>query len=203
MYKYVFNFCQDDTPKSPTGIFIRSKSGGVITVKGNGADNVYPPGPIRDLIIKTVVYNETFSLSFTSPGEDLNTGKISQYIIFYSTNRTLLNNLTPSSNVSKVTETMLSCNCTLDPLPALQRVNVNISSSSFDVVTEFNFRILAVDNGGKTSTSNVVVFVPSPEISLNDLGLTWGIAIAIVIGSMGGTFMIAGAVIWHKWYYEW
>ena len=190
---------------SPTGIFVRSKSGGVITVKGNGGGDVYPPAPIRDLVIKPLVYNESFSLSFTSPGADLNIGMVSQYIIFYSNNRTLLDNLTPSSNVSKVTEGMLSCNCTLDPMPALHKVDLNISSSFFDVMTEFNFRILAVDNGGKTSTSNVVLFVPSPEpqISFSDLGLTWGIAIAIVIGSMGGTFMIAGAVIWHKWYYEW
>ena len=35
------------------------------------------------------------------------------------------------------------------------------------------------------------------------VGLTWGIAIAIVLGSMGGTFLVAGSVMWHKWYYEW
>ena len=35
------------------------------------------------------------------------------------------------------------------------------------------------------------------------VGLTWGIAIAIFLGSMGGTFLVAGSVMWHKWYYEW
>ena len=34
-------------------------------------------------------------------------------------------------------------------------------------------------------------------------GLTGGVIAGIIIGSMGGTFLIAGAVFWHKKHYGW
>lgn len=37
----------------------------------------------------------------------------------------------------------------------------------------------------------------------NGVGMTWGIAIAIFIGAVGGTLLIVGTVMWHKWYYDW
>ena len=82
---------------SETGVFTRSKSGGVITIKGNTGNNIYPPAPIRDLILKDNINKDNFNLSFTSPGEDLNSGIISEYLIFYSENRTLLEELSPTN----------------------------------------------------------------------------------------------------------
>jgi len=201
---------KDDTPMSPTGDFTRSKSGGVITVQGDGkGDNLYPPGPIRDLILTQIFDNSTFTLSFTFPGEDLNTGTVEQYFIFYSNNTADLQDLTPNSVVDSITEDMLDCDCTLDPEPALTQNFLYINGSYFEPGMEYNFRVLAVDAGGKSSASNVVAFVPLPTPKGSDPvqrtgdGLTWGIAIAIVFGACGGTLLIAGTVIWHKWYYEW
>ena len=65
------------------------------------------------------------------------------------------------------------------------------------------FRVLAVDAGDKTSVSNVAVYAPNPQGALEDLGLTAGIVAAIAIGAFAGTFLIAGAVFWHKKNYGW
>ena len=115
-------------------MFTRSKSGGVITVKGNTGNNIYPPATIRDLILTDNVYKDNFNLSFTSPGEDLNSGIISEYLIFYAENRTLLEDLSPSNdgNLTIVTEEMLDCvDCNMDPLPALSKVLLKINSTYF------------------------------------------------------------------------
>ena len=49
----------------------------MITIKGNTGNNIYPPAPIRDLILNDNIFKDNFNLSFTSPGEDLNSGTIS------------------------------------------------------------------------------------------------------------------------------
>ena len=154
-------FFKDDTPLSPTGVFSRSKSGGVITVKGNDGGNVYPPGPIRDLVILDVVEGESFNLSFTSPGDDLNSGNLNKFIVFYSKNKTELQNLTPSSNVSSITQDMLSSNASMESIPPFSNVILNIESNNFDANTEYSFRVLAVDSGLKTSKSNLVFLAPN------------------------------------------
>ena len=145
---------------APTGVFTRSRSGGVVTVKGSGAPS-YPPATVRDLIIDDIVDGQSFNLSFTSPGATLNTGTLSKYIIFFAANRTDLDNLTPTSAVSNITEGMLDCNCTLSPVSALTKVKLRVASNNFERNTEFNFRILAVNNAGKTSESNIVVYAPN------------------------------------------
>jgi len=197
---------KDDTPISPTGVFTRSKSGGVITVQGDGQSNTYPPGPIRDLILTDLAENSTFTLSFTFSGDDLNTGTVQSFSIFYSNISSDLQGLDPNSPVDFITEEMLDCDCTLDPLPPFSEKFLWVNSSFFDPEKQYYFRVLVVDNGGKTSTSNLVAFTPSPflfPVFGYGLGLTWGIAIAIFIGAMGGTLLIAGTVMWHKWYYGW
>ena len=155
---------QDDTPTSPTGVFTRSNSGGAITVLGNGQNsNTYPPGPIRDLILTDLQDNATFTLSFTFPGDDLNTGTVKNYSIFYSKNISDLQDLHPNSPVDFITEDMLNCDwCTLDPLPVFSESFLWVNSSYFDPEVQYYFRVLAVDNGGKTSTSNMVAFTPCP-----------------------------------------
>ena len=149
---------------SSTGVFTRSRTGGVISVKGKGSNNIYPPGPIRDLAVTNIVNGENFNLSFTSPGEDLNTGTIKEYKIFFATNRTELADLGPSSNVSLVTEEMLSCNCSLAPVPPLTRVQLRLNSTVFMTDTEYSFRVLAVDRGEKTSASNIVSLAPTFQV---------------------------------------
>ena len=47
---------------SPTGVFTRSNSGGVINVQGNGQKTNYPPAPIRDLVLTSQPENETFDI---------------------------------------------------------------------------------------------------------------------------------------------
>ena len=145
---------------------------------------MYPPSPIRDLAL-TQDSDTTFNLTFTFPGADLNTGNISQYLVFYSENRTMLDdltsfplanitddilfyaeNMTISSNLSIVTEDMLDCSeCDLEPREPFAVAMIRVSSSAFESETDYYFRVLAVDIEGKdakTSTSNVVVFAPSP-----------------------------------------
>ena len=146
---------------SPTGVFTRTQSGGVITVKGSNGGNIYPPAPIRDLAIIDIANGKSFNLTFTSPGEDLNTGNISDYKIFYATNRTQLDSLTPNSNISVVTDDMLMSNCSMEPLPALSKVNLRINSTFFEADSDYSFRVLAMDKDEKTSVSNVVLFAPS------------------------------------------
>ena len=128
-------------------------------MKGNDGSNVYPPGPIRDLAILDIVEGQTFNLSFTSPGDDLNTGNLTQYIIFYSSNRTDLDNLTPASIVSNITTEMLSHNTSMESIPPFTKVNLRVDSNKLVTMaeTEYSFRVLAIDSGEKTSKSNIVV----------------------------------------------
>ena len=152
-------FSQDDVSLSPTGAFTRSNSGGVITVKGKDGGNVYPPGTIRDLLILDIVEGQSFNLSFTSPGDDLNSGNLTQYIIFYSANRTHLDNLTPTSTISNITTDMLSHNTSMESVPPFTKVNLRVDKDKLVTMadTEYYFRVLAIDSGEKTSKSNVVV----------------------------------------------
>ena len=133
----------------------------MITVKGKDGGNVYPPGPIRDLVILDIVEGESFNLSFTSPGDDLNSGNLNKFIVFYSKNKTELQNLTPSSNVSSITQDMLSSNASMESIPPFSNVILNIESNNFDTNTEYSFRVLAVDSGLKTSKSNMVFLAPN------------------------------------------
>ena len=120
-----------------------------------------PPGPIRDLVATNIVNGEHFNLTFTLPGEDLNTGTVKEFRIFFATNRTDLEGLSPSSNVSQISEEMLSCDCSLESLPALSRLNLRLNSNMFESETEYSFRVLAVDQGDKTSASNFVTLAPT------------------------------------------
>ena len=149
---------KEDTPVSPTGTFTRSRSGGVITFGKTGSDNnLYPPASIRDLKLANFD-GEQFSLSFTSPGADLNTGIIEQFIIFYSTNNTHLDQLELDSILPNITTSDLACNCSLDPVPPFQVVDLTINMTNFEMDQQFFFRVLTSDQNGKhrkTSMSNV------------------------------------------------
>ena len=131
----------------------------MITVKGKDGGNVYPPGTIRDLLIMDIVEGQSFNLSFTSPGDDLNTGNLTHYIIFFSANRTDLDNLTPTSTISNITTDMLSHNTSMESVPPFTKVNLRVDKDKLLTMadTEYSFRVLAVDSGDKTSKSNVVV----------------------------------------------
>ena len=131
----------------------------MITVKGKDGGNVYPPGPIRDLVILDIVDGQSFNLSFTSPGDDLNTGNLTRYMIFYSANRTDLDNLTPTSTISNITTDMLSHNTSMESIPPFTKVNLRVDKKKFVTMedTEYSFRVLAIDSGDKTSKSNIVV----------------------------------------------
>ena len=158
----------EDTPTSPSGPFTRSRSGGVITFGQTGSsNNLYPPGPIRDLTLGHF-QGDTFQLSFTSPGADLSSGTIEQYTIFYSTNKTVLDKLDLSSRLPNITTEDLACNCTLDPLPPLERVQLTINMTSFEMEEQYYFRVLAVDQEGKeglTTVSNVAsIFLHTPAL---------------------------------------
>ena len=48
-------------------------------MRGKDGGNVYPPGPIRDLVILDNIEGETFNLSFTSPGDDLNSENLNKF----------------------------------------------------------------------------------------------------------------------------
>jgi hypothetical protein len=145
----------EDTPVSPTGTFTRSRSGGVISLGRTGPDtNIFPPGSIRDLRVGDFD-EDHFSLSFTSPGSDLNTGNISDFIIFYSKNKNELNSLNISSSVARVTMADLDCtDCTMDPLPPFSKVKLTLNLNSFIPGEQVFFRVLAIDEGKKTSLSN-------------------------------------------------
>ena len=130
-------------------------------MKGKDGGNVYPPGPIRDLVILDIVDGQTFNLSFTSPGDDLNTGNLNKFIVFYSQNKTDLQNITPSSNVSTITQDMMSSNTSMESIPPFSKVILNIESIKFDTNEEYSFRVLAVDTGLKTSKSNIVFLAPN------------------------------------------
>ena len=157
---------KEDTPVSPTGTFSRSRSGGVITFGKTGSDtNLYPPASIRDLSLANFD-GEQFSLSFTSPGADLNSGVIEQFVIFYSTNNTHLDQLEVDSTVPRITTDDLACNCSLDPRPPLEMVDLTIKMTNFEMDQQFFFRVLAADQEGKyrkTSMSNVAsIFLSIP-----------------------------------------
>ena len=100
----------------------------------------------------------------------MNSGTISEYIIFYAENRTILEDLSPfnPTNLSTVTDEMLDCtNCTLDPLPALSKVMLTINREYFEKNVPYSFRVLAVDGGDKTSYSNIVSYVANPTFQVD------------------------------------
>ena len=130
-------------------------------MRGKDGDNVYPPGPIRDLIIHNNIEEQTFNLSFTSPGDDLNSGYLNKFRVFYSPNKTELQNLNPSSNVSSITQEMMSTNTSMEKIPPFSKVMLQIESNNFDSNTEYGFRVLAIDSGQKTSKSNIVFLAPN------------------------------------------
>ena len=130
-------------------------------MRGKDVGNVYPPGPIRDFIILDNIEGQTFNLSFTSPGDDLNSGYLNKFRVFYSTNKTELQNLNPSSNVSSITQEMMSTNTSMDKIPPFSKVMLQIESNNFDSNTEYGFRVLAIDTGLKTSKSNIVFLAPN------------------------------------------
>ena len=107
-----------------------------------------------------------FSLSFTSPGDDLNTGNLTKFIIFYSINRTELHDLTPDMAVGNITQDMLSLNVSMESIPPFTKVNLMIERSFFDRHLKYYFRVLAIDLGGKTSESNFAVFAPISFVQL-------------------------------------
>ena len=110
-------------------------------MRGKDGDNVYPPGPIRDLIILDNIEGQTFNMSFTSPGDDLNSGYLNKYRVFYSQNKTELQNLNPSSNVSSITQDMMSSNASMESIPPFSNVILNIESNNFNTNTEYSFRV--------------------------------------------------------------
>jgi len=202
---------KEDSILNSTGIFSRSKSGGLISVGstiGLG-DNIYPPGKISDLRLGNMNFQEgVFDLSFTSPGADLDKGTISSYQIFYSTYNNFSSGvLQPGTDLTQISSDQLACNCNLAPVPAMQMVVLTLNMTKFAEQEQFYFIVQTTDQpiNGKHSLSNVGgIFLTNKTLpSLEDLGLTWGIAVAIVIGSMFGTFLVAGAVIWHKNHYSW
>ena len=160
----------------------------------------FPPGIISDLSMDNIQENqETFDLHFTSPGADYDIGIISAYKIFYSEEENLLSELEMNSSVASVEINNLACNCSLDPQPPLTLINLTLDMTTLPRNQMTFFRVLAQDIGGKTSLSNQEgFFIPNYP-----LGLTWGIAVAIFLGSMGATFLVVGAVLWHKWFYKW
>ena len=167
---------KEDTPLQPTGIFSRSASGGVITFGETGPDtNIFPPGPITDLSVGAFT-EDHFLLSFTSPGADLDTGTIDQFIIFYSQNKSLLTNLTVSSPIPRVSASDLACSdCSLDPLPPSAKVQLSLNLDSFTRGEKVFFRVLATDEDGKTSQSNTANILlsdpPKSSASRNALSL--------------------------------
>ena len=133
----------------------------MITVKGKDGGNVYPPGPIRDLVILDFVEGQSFNMSFTSPGDDLNSGNLNKFIVFYSQNKTELENLLPSSDVSNITQDMLNTNISMESIPPFSKVILNIQANNFATNTDYSFRVLAIDSGLKTSKSNIVFLAPN------------------------------------------
>ena len=59
---------------------------------------------------------------------------------------------------------MLSCSCSLAPVPPLTRVQLRLNSTVFMTDTEYSFRVLAVDRGEKTSASNIVSLAPTFQV---------------------------------------
>ena len=96
-------------------------------------------------------------MNFTCPGEDLFTGIISQFNIYFS--KTNLQELTLSSNVSTVTQEMINMG-DLHPQQPHDVVHLRLSSSFFEAGTSYSFRVMAIDEGEKFSVSNIVSVIP-------------------------------------------
>ena len=119
--------------------------------------------------------------------------------IFYSVDEDILSQLDVNSTIPFVDWNNLAVNSSLEAGPPTTLVNLTLDMKTFTRNQQTFFRVLVLDLGGKSSLSNVAsFFIPNYP-----LGLTWGIAIAIFLGSMGATFLVVGAVFWHKWYYKW
>ena len=80
-----------------------------------------------------------------------------------------LDTLDVTSGLTNITAEDLACNCTLDPLPPLERVELTINMTSFEMEHKYFFRMLAVDQSGKdgkttmSNVANIFFNIPIPD----------------------------------------
>ena len=151
---------RSDSVLTPAGVFSRSGSGGMITVgptTGLIPGGVYPPASIRDLTVGgRGLKSDTFTISFTAVGEDLDEGIVATNQLFFSPNKSLLvGDITDMSDVELVSDNYLVGDSSLDPVPAYQVVRLTLNKSMFNMSDHYFFRVKATDQGGMFSFSNI------------------------------------------------
>merc|ERR1711892_139205 len=162
----------EDSVFSPSGIFSRSESGGVMVVgstKGLGS-NIYPPGKINDLSLGNLDFIE---------------GTVTSNHLYFSSNQTLIHGDTfDESEVELVGAEYIAGNTTFAPLPASEGVNMPLNMGMFNVSEQYYFRVKATDRGGKFSLSNVArLFITEVSNSAATQGINFGIFLLMLVAS--------------------
>jgi hypothetical protein len=146
-----------DTGEDSTGTFVRSASGGSVSVTANIPEDVdfFPPGKINDLTCtaSNMTASKTFSLVWTAPGSDLYTGTAEHYELRFSTNRSLLTDDLFDNDTLLTYYNVTSGDLTPLVAGTQQNVTVTIFNSSY---VPYYFALRATDSTGNVGKiSNV------------------------------------------------
>eukprot|EP00091_Calanus_sinicus_P002849 TRINITY_DN12984_c0_g1_i1.p1 TRINITY_DN12984_c0_g1~~TRINITY_DN12984_c0_g1_i1.p1 ORF type:complete len:295 (-),score=56.23 TRINITY_DN12984_c0_g1_i1:42-827(-) len=156
----------EDSKLELTGKFSRTSIAGSFQVTGVPAEgaNLYPPGTVRDLHLALV--SEAVVMTFTAPGEDLDYGTASKYEVYYSKNKTELEDTEEiASTCVLVEEDDLLENTTLTTIPAGLPVEVKMNPTIFEESQQYFLRLHVEDFGNLSSWSNIATIFVAPTSS--------------------------------------
>ncbi|CAL4125181.1 unnamed protein product, partial [Meganyctiphanes norvegica] len=191
----------------PTGNFSRSEVTGSVKITGvpdPGSDKI-PPSKIRDLTVKNTerddanisVYYSTFE--WTAPGDDLDSGIVNNYSLFFTDNITNIY----KEDFSLIRDYEISSEIIDDILQeAGTKVSLNISLelSTFLEGVPYFFALIAEDEkGNKSPVSNIVWVILNPPpteqpmVAPYDWSWIWiyiliGVGVLIVLGIIFGVW---------------
>jgi len=156
---------REDSILSPTGNFKRLSSGGSIEMKNaNKVD--YPPGQVNDLRGGNNLNQASFTLTFTSAGETLDSGTAEGIEVYFSHNSSLLFD---NSNLTYLTVNDVYNNASLTPSEAGTKVEIEvkriINGTALEVEQQYFFRLLTVGKTKSTWSNIAPVYFPRQQVS--------------------------------------
>jgi len=166
----------EDSKLDPTGVFSRTTIAGSFQVTGVPDDNtnIYPPGVVRDFHL--LLDTDTLVMTFTAPGDDLDHGTARGYTVYYSQNKTEVEDPSMINNTTCyiIEETDLVDNTTLNPIAAGLPVTVHVDLTILEQEKQYFFRLFVQDRGDLSSWSNIASVynhVETPDQSATNLPL--------------------------------
>jgi uncharacterized protein YegL len=124
--------CGSSTVNEDSVLTATGEFGGMISIV-NSNQVTYPPGTVSDLVATELdLTNGTFSITFTAPGAKLDNGTVDKYIIYYTTNRTLLMTSDTFDQFDSINETQLAPGSeNMSPVEAGTKIKLIVKTDHF------------------------------------------------------------------------